>query len=591
MSVLCKYSGFSCRLLRSAAVLLFGIAAGAAIAGAASPPSRPILFVHGFCGSDQDFTPLLQPLNAKLNPAQYPSAALYTVEYNARSNATAFFTPGGVAVEETAIPSNTRFFSIAFYDPVGDSTDPAGVSNISILNKAYEISQAIQRITAITHIKDVIVVAHSMGGLDARAYIENMASAGACYDYQGNAPNYAANTCQPGAAEAAYGGDIGDLVTADSPHAGTPIDTFNLAPYASFVGACLADESVNRAEMNPAASGGPGLLEALNYDGSSLGGVLPAANTAPIQAVEDYFSNVTDSWDDFSGTFTGFSDDIVLQTSQSIATNLPAAHTKAKLSDVAVGYPSTNSDVARTKACWITIPFYGTTISEPMLHYMTCLGALINTQNAIATQVAANTAGTLTGIAVSATQTGKPWKGTLNFKLSGPGEAVKGTIVPSTLSDLALGAYSLAYVSGGPPGAGAPKITVAPSAVLKRGQWSAAFTLAFGASKPPVAITGTAAAITKSGATVKGTVNPEGLAGQAFIEWSTNAKLGTLKIDCTAGLLKNCPAVVANGAAQTFSAKIATAPAGTKIYYRIAFFQTAKKTYLYGAIDSLTTLK
>lgn len=593
-------TAFLSRILRRrlcvVATVLLCTGSGAGVARASSPPSRPILFVHGFCGSDQDFAALLGPLYAQLSSSLYPSSAIYFVRYDARTNLTAFFASSGAAVEESAIPSNTRFFSIQLYDPVGDSANSTGVSNISVLNKAYEISEAIQHITAITHIKDVIVVAHSMGGLDARAYIENMASVGACYDYQGNGPNYAANTCQPGAGEAAYGGDVGDLVTIDSPHAGTPLDTFPLGPFVQSIGTCLADESVNRAEMNPQNQGGPGLLEALNYDGSPLADATPAKNTAPIEAVEDFFSDVPDAWDDLTGDFSGLSDDIVLETSQSIAKNLPAAHSSAKLSDVTVGYASNNAAIARinahTEGCEVIVPWKGSAnVSLPMLHFMSCLGALEPTQNAIAQQVAAYTAGSLTKITVSATQSGKVFKGTLNFKLTGPGESIKGASVPATMTDLALGTYALTYLSGGPVGAGAPKITASPSATLKRGQWAAAFTLAFGASKPPAAVTGSAASITKDGAAVKGTVNPEGMAGTAFLEWSTNAKLNAPKIACTAGLLKNCPAVVPNGATQTFSAKIATAPANTKIYYRMAFYETAKKTTLYGAIDSFTTLK
>jgi triacylglycerol esterase/lipase EstA (alpha/beta hydrolase family) len=53
--------------------------------------------------------------------------------------------------------------------------DPVQVAGISVLNKADEVAQVLRAITTLTHVKDVIVVSHSMGGLDARAYMQNKA--------------------------------------------------------------------------------------------------------------------------------------------------------------------------------------------------------------------------------------------------------------------------------------------------------------------------------------------------------------------------------------------------------------------------------
>jgi hypothetical protein len=555
-------------------------------AGAANPSSRPILFVHGFCGSDSDFAPLLGPLYSQLNKTSYPSSTLYYVQYNSRTNETTFFSSStGETVEESAIASSTRFFSIEFYDPVSESSNPVDVEKISILNKGYEISQAVAHITAITHIKDVILVAHSVGGVSARSYIESMASAGACYDYQANTPNYSLHTCMPGEGEAKFWDDVGDVVTLDAPNAGTPLDTFNLAPYASFIGACIADGSVNRAEMNPQKFGGPGLLEALNYNGSELGGAKPEKNVTPIQAVEDYFIGVTNPWTNLNGNFTGLSDDIVQLTSQSITKNLPAVQSIAKLTDVPVGYAPDDKGIADTSGCWIDVPFYG---NEPLLHFMACLGAQPDTQNAVARQVAANTRGTLTSIGVEATLDGKPWAGAVRYRLRGPSGATSHTSVPATTDDLPLGAYSVAYASGGPKAVRAPSVAATPSDTLQRGQWSAIFTLAF-ASKNPTAKTEAAEAITDDGATLTGSVNPEGQPGKAFFEWSTSATMSPQKIACESGEVKNCHAATVNYAAQSITASITTAPKNTKIYFRAVFYDTASKTYTYGVIGRFTT--
>ncbi len=574
--------------LRGCAIFLLAFAAGPL--AATNPASRPILFVPGFCGSNSDFAPLLSGLYGQLNQTLYPSSSIYSVEYSSRTSQTAFFSASGAAVPESAIPSNTRFFSMEFYDPIGETANPDNVATISILNKAHEIEQAIEQITAITHVKDVIVLAHSMGGLDARAYVESMASVGACYDYQANTPNYALTTCAPGAGGAGYGGDVGDLITLDTPHAGTPIDTLNLTPYAAFLGACISNESVNRAEMNPQFYGGPGLVEALDYDGSAIDGVRPAANTAPVQALEDYFSDVTSPWDNLNGNLSGYSDDIVQLTSQSIVASLPALHSKAALADVPIPYPSGNAGIAETPGCWVTVPYLGTDVTQPMMHFMSCLGALDDTQIAIAAAVVAHDVGMLTTINIQSSLNEKPWSGAASFKLAGPSGTTKIATVPASFDDFALGTYVLSYISGGPPGAVAPKISASPSVVLKRGQWSAAYTIAFTA-KAPLATTGAATLITSTGASLKGTVNPERQAGQAFFEWSISSTLATPTIACKAGVLKNCPAVVANATMQTVSAKITTAPSSKKIYYRVGFYSTPGKTYTYGKIASFTTAK
>jgi hypothetical protein len=114
-----------------------------------SPPSRPILFVHGICGSAMDFAPLLGPLYQQLDFGLYPSSTLYYVRYDSALKAVTFSDTSGNYVDPTTIPSNTRFFSIQFYDPISETTNPTDVAKVSILNKADEISQVIKQITAI----------------------------------------------------------------------------------------------------------------------------------------------------------------------------------------------------------------------------------------------------------------------------------------------------------------------------------------------------------------------------------------------------------------------------------------------------------
>src|SRR5271157_1262944 len=61
-----------------------------------NPPSRPILFVHGWCGSAYEWAPFFDPANQYRLSALFP-AGLYTnpdvylVEYNRKANTIGFW--------------------------------------------------------------------------------------------------------------------------------------------------------------------------------------------------------------------------------------------------------------------------------------------------------------------------------------------------------------------------------------------------------------------------------------------------------------------------------------------------------------------
>lgn len=362
---------------------------------AQNPASRPILFAHGWCGNAQDFDPLFIPttevLFNQLPRSLYPIPNLYAIQYDTVLQKPTFYSitvnsSGSGTMKQiarSAIPSDARFFSIVFYDPVGKTTSASDVAKISILNKAYEIAKVVKLITLITKQPQVIVMGHSMGGLDVRAYVENMASPGACYNYSQNTPDYSAATCTPGAGDAAYSGNVGDIISIDTPHAGTPLAEITFvkgeAPPSSL--SCITGSSTNKTELEPLPDGS-GLIESLNYDGDTIAGKLPAENGTPIEAIEDYFDDVTVAWDGL----TGYSDDIVPLTSQSIVQNLPAAESTAALLDDPVAYASSDAGIKGTPACWVNFIIF----KEPVLHFMGCLGAQPDTQNAIAAQVNAN---------------------------------------------------------------------------------------------------------------------------------------------------------------------------------------------------------
>jgi len=272
-------------------------------------PSRPILFVHGWCGSAWDWAPLYSTLFRAIPGNLYPDETVFYVQYNSLQNTINFWTEGspslGAAggltpIDESAIESahpNARFCAIEFLDPDSGTTEAVDVTNISILNKAYDISQVIKHITAITHIPSVNIVAHSMGGLDARAYVEGMASATECYLDKNNSSRpvnpsvpWYFSPCSPGTAP--YANDVANIITIDTPHAGSQLAVPNaLLGAIGIESACQAYSSTNMTELLPLAQyGGAGLIESLNYNGVAENGVKPSPNPVPIQAIEDFFS-------------------------------------------------------------------------------------------------------------------------------------------------------------------------------------------------------------------------------------------------------------------------------------------------------------
>ena len=572
------------------------------ISQAQAPSSLPILFAHGFCGSAFDFQQLIGPLYQQLPPNLYPSSTVYYVFYDSTKQTTTFLLDSDgvlVPVDPSSIPSSTRFFSIMFYDPVSHSADPSDVAKISILNKAYELSQVIKQIIAITKTKAVIVVAHSMGGLDARAYVENFASPGPCYSYGATVPDYTLPTCAPGSGDGAYANDVGDIISVDTPHPGDPLAELasTFVYLGKLLGQCYSEPSVNQDELNFSSSGGPGLVESLNFNGLPIAGVLPSENQVSIQAVQDYFSDVTSPWDNFGGWLTGYSDDIVLIQEQSILLNLPAHDTKASLADVPVGYLSSDPGINSTAACFAPQPYcllLSPSATCPVLHYMTCLAAQPNTQNAIAAQVNAYLTNVISTLpATSITSSSAALNGSVNpegssgvaFFLWGTTPhltlgSAKTSYVPvavnfteqnfaATLSDLASGTiyyYQMAFRDGS-------NVTYQYGPVLS-------FT-----TLAPVVVTQPATSITSSSAGLNGSVNPEGSSGVAFFLWGTtpNLTLGSAKTSYVP--------VVVNFTAQNFAATLSGLASGTIYYYQMAFRDGNNVTYQYGPVLSFTTFE
>jgi len=560
---------------------------------AQNPLSRPVLFAHGFCGDALDFQPLISSLSQQLPLNLYPNQTVYYAAYDSILNTTTFWLLSNGSfqqVSESSIPQSARFFSIRFYDPEGQSFAPPNVAKISVLNKASEIAKVIKQILSITHTKNVIIVGHSMGGLDARTYTEGMASSGACYDYQNNLPDYTSASCVPGSTK--YAGDVWDLISVDTPHLGSPLAALSVSiPW------CIVDPSVNRSELELQPAGGTGLIEALNYSGTAISGVKPVKNTTPIQAIEDYFNDTTIAWDGL----TGYSDDVVQQSSQSIILNVPRTDTSSPLQDIQIEYASSDAGIVATPDCWM--------LGEPVLHLMGCLGAQANTQNAIASQIVFSaSSGVTTSVSTSITADAATLNGSVNPQ-NANGRAGFYWSTDSSMATYALSCLGLSYTSWNSCPTLTPNSTVqsfnsAVTAILSdttyyyrmvfwdtdNNTYQYGAMLSFKTKNPTVTSTA-ATSVTASSATLNGSINPQDSNGYAGFYWGTDPALNSYSLTCYGGYTdwSHCPNPTANFTKQSFTALLTGMTSNTNFYYRMVFWDYVNNTYHYGAVLSFKT--
>jgi hypothetical protein len=89
--------------------------------------------------------------------------------------------------------------------------------------------------------------------------------------------------------------------------------------------------------------------------------------------------------------------------------------------------------------------------------------------------------------------------------------------------------------------------------------------------------------VTSSGATLNGTVNPQGTPGSAYFQWGTSSTL-TTSSNSGGG------PVTVNMSAQPFAYPPSSLTSGTTYYFRMVFVATSTGTNSYGAIRSFKTL-
>jgi len=433
------------------------------IAQNAPQTGRPLLFLHGWCGSPDDWDTLAEEA-AGATPQQplYPNQTLHLVYFDGTS---VKLWPSGL--DFFVLQPTERFFSIVFFDDQSysdfSSPDTIQIAGISVLNKADEVAQVIRAITTLTHVKDVTVVAHSMGGLVTRAYMQGMAvpyNNAICSDSNGYA-------CV-GATRTPFGNNIHKVITLDTPHSGAQIasNTALLAELLTFPGSpfasCAVEPTLNRRELEPTS----GLVYGLMYDFNA-----PLPNDVPVTAIRSFYGFMPWGY---------LGDDIVSTQEQSIESVVPG----------------NSLYVDRDNHTGGAIPY--TACSPPILHGLSCLGAQQSTAPILEDELADSYVGSYTSIQVRATLDGSAWSGPLHYSISGTttfgasvtltdsgcsSPCIFGSTPAPTYYNIPTGMYTINTVSGGP----SAQYTIAPEATQTlavipstgENNWNLTFTVAF----------------------------------------------------------------------------------------------------------------
>lgn len=300
----------------------------------------PVIIVHGICSRADDFLPLEAKLKGYLQahfPTYYPHAANGADEYVAYYSApnVVFQLPGTGKQTYSTFPATVRFFVVALDDP-GKSAyqnfDEYSVVQQSIETKGDELAHIIWKIKQITGAPRVIVIVHSMGGLVARTYIEEMAK-----------PSEATVDTD------SYYNDIATLITIDTPHGGS-IWADGSLPF----GACGLKDSPDKDQMAPNSS----FLSELNYEpGTAVASALPAGLT--IASIVSTWSNPAHL--NLAPLVIDDTDNIVSGESQDITQNVyaPMTNSQSELAAEPNSFGSTFFSQDGKNICGIDLILHG----------------------------------------------------------------------------------------------------------------------------------------------------------------------------------------------------------------------------------------
>jgi Tol biopolymer transport system component len=369
----------------------------------------PVLFIPGICepAKQDNFLPAEIAVKTYLQtnaPVAYPASSSqeYVVYYDELNQVVQFQLPqkqlpsGSSNPPLDTPPTPAQFFLVAL-DDLGvtgyQNFNPSYVASIPIYVKGNEIAQIIGAIKQITGAPRVIVVGHSMGGLDARSYIEDLAT-----------PQFASGITIP------YQNDIAALITLDTPHGGAETAEDNI-PWAPI--GCPADPSVDKSEMVPSGTDSatgyawPSVIPALNY---SEGNAQPLPQGLTVTSITSEWDLPTDPLYGLAGLLIGpGNDNILTAQEQDLASNLPNPSVNSQSSLIGVSNSFGITELTYTD-CGIVEP----------LHLLTCTGNASQTFNILGPAVLASSVILSGTVQVTPSQTTIPNGLSVQFTSSAP---------------------------------------------------------------------------------------------------------------------------------------------------------------------------
>lgn len=296
--------------------------------------STPILFVHGFCGTADDWSTVEQQLIGYLSlqdTALYADETPHTLFYD---GSTVRQYPGGADLASKPISATARFFAIDFYasgafgDEHSGPIDTSAVAQVPIVDKADELAHVINSINMTANTPELIIIAHSMGGLAARAYMQGLAAT-------------------------PYGQNVSKLITLDTPHSGASLvsDPVLLERANQAFPNCQLASSTNQAELAPTSA----FLDLLYHTAWAL------PSNAVVAAIESYTNP------GLIPLGTGPDDGVVRQAGQSFVNSIAGTTPPSS-----VFYDLINPFQSFPSSCSVSLPW-------PMLHLLSCVGAQTQT--------------------------------------------------------------------------------------------------------------------------------------------------------------------------------------------------------------------
>lgn len=185
-------------------------------AAPAAATELPVLFVHGFCSSADTWNETLPQLSYRRYGDDFPRL---------------FESSIGVAGVRTSIAADAKTFRIDFSD-LANGFDLLAVANVPTVRKAGELKVVVDAIKRFTGAPGVIVVAHSLGGLATRAYIQGIAR-----DRTG--------------ATIAYDRDIAALIMISTPNQGSVLAHLSGRPESQ---QCVLADTANLRDLEPTSA-------------------------------------------------------------------------------------------------------------------------------------------------------------------------------------------------------------------------------------------------------------------------------------------------------------------------------------------------